>query len=712
MKNIFNFKLFKEALKQIRIQFFLCLGVLLGIAGIAAFAIISDAMALYQFNETIEYISILETYVHLHIIYALVVPIFVMKLFKFLTKRNASDFYHAIPQKRICIFVTYSIAVIVASTVLLVAATIVPTIAFLCASKYIKISLIPLLTYVLNIFVCSLLTLAVMLLSSAMTGTSFTNVIFAIVILVGPRFIITLITESIASTFYGILPNNADFGIFSSKINLVWNQVHYMIEYEKNVIYQIGIPTLYTTILAVIYYLLAIKMFNKRRSEQAENSLNNPFAQHTIRICIGFVFSIFIALTLFDAKQYEIDNYVIFELLTYAFVAICGMTIFEMLSTKKAKNLLNVVKTIPVVAILCLLVVVILNIAENRILGYTPDASKVSYIRYSNGGRGFNSYDFYEDRDYYQYITSKIKFDDNELIEFVTEKYNAELENFNKLYNSSEYEHYSYYEYSQMLRKDYSITVEFKEGLTKTTRVIHLNQDEYNEFCELAYSNKTYLDARSSLPEDFSIQGNQSFLTNDEIYEVIEVFENEIKDLSLNELETVLTYNYYESDSIVTFSAQTYVDSAAYIFNIYINPTVPKTMNKYLEILNNNRNEQKDNLDTICNILSNINDYTSNGSYFDLNIRVYDIATSTQEYYYNFSAINENLDYETYRKDDIEGIKTLINECSDYSNAKYIIKFYIDYSIGDKYDDVSTYIFTDETELIDDLFEKINNTYR
>ncbi|MBP3339157.1 MAG: hypothetical protein J6L69_07115 [Lachnospiraceae bacterium] len=713
MKNIFNFKLFKEALKQIRIQFFLCLGVLLGIAGITVFVLIAESIKSYQYTPTIDYISAADAYGHLHIIYAIAIPVFTIKLFKFLTKRNASDFYHAIPQKRICLFVTYSLAILAASVVLLIIATAVPTIAFLFAHKYIKVIFLPILTYMLNIFVCTLLTLSIMLLACAMTGTTFTSFVFTLVLLIGPRFVIALISECITSNFDILLPMNADFGIFSNSINLVWNQIYWLLAYEEDSIFAIGIPTLYTFVLAAIYYVLAILMFNRRRSEQAENSLNNPFAHHAIRTCIGFVSSIFIALSLYNYEMDEIDTYVIMELLIYIFVTICAMTIYEMLTTKKAKNLLNVLKSIPIVAILCILVVVALKVSENNILNYEPNASKISYVKIKNGGSEYgyyNDFNHYDEDYYYDYVTSKIKYNDEKIIDFVTEQYNEELERFKEAYQSDNYQFYRLYEYYHSKGELYQVTIEFNQFLNKAERIIHLTESEYQELCELMHSNEEYKEIRYSLPKNYYVYENNCLFTSDELQEITDVLNDEIKDLPMNELETVLNNHNYDSNNAMSFYATTYVDSAEYRIDIYLNKSTPKTLETMFEILDKKATKQSDSLDKVCDIYSNLNDYTTDDIYCHLNFMVYNIKSGELEYTHRFYPYYTGIDFEEQMKDEINGIITLIKERTDYEDSSHIVFIDGNYTINNSYNRLSTYFFTDAMSIAS-LFEKVYNTY-
>ena len=115
MKNLFNKKLFAEALRQIRIPFALFTGIMLGFSIIMTISNLFNGSEEYKLYHNSVYIFTSDALLYLPIAFALVMPVFIFKLFKFLTKRNASDFYHAIPCKCTCIMFTYATAALTAA---------------------------------------------------------------------------------------------------------------------------------------------------------------------------------------------------------------------------------------------------------------------------------------------------------------------------------------------------------------------------------------------------------------------------------------------------------------------------------------------------------------------------------------------------------------------------------------------------------------------
>ena len=115
MKKLFDFKLYKEALKKTK---------LLGI-GCAAVTILISALfplieILTQNNIQTSALPGSEPYIEsianglfapLLILLVIFTPFFFYSMFSFLTKRNESDFYHAIPFKRQTVCLCFSAAI-------------------------------------------------------------------------------------------------------------------------------------------------------------------------------------------------------------------------------------------------------------------------------------------------------------------------------------------------------------------------------------------------------------------------------------------------------------------------------------------------------------------------------------------------------------------------------------------------------------------------
>lgn len=101
-KPIFSPRLYLDGLKQLR---------LIGIAGLVILALeailIPVGGVLSQMDRefvSVELVGFMNMHPMLVLCFCVLAPLMTLYLFQFLNKRNASDFYHAIPETRLCLF--------------------------------------------------------------------------------------------------------------------------------------------------------------------------------------------------------------------------------------------------------------------------------------------------------------------------------------------------------------------------------------------------------------------------------------------------------------------------------------------------------------------------------------------------------------------------------------------------------------------------------
>ncbi len=622
MNNIFSTKLYKEALRQLKVPASLFLGIMIGLSGITTVSFISDALSAYERSHYITTIQLSEALLFLPLIFAIAVPLFTFKLFGFLTKRNSSDFYHSVPYTRTCIYVSYSAAILSISAAFIFLGTLIPSIAYAAAGEFISYNVTYGIYYAINVFTCVVLCLGVLTLSSSLTGTFFTNIIFAIGIMFGPRIIITLVTEILTSAHSEILPYDAAFGIFSSNMNNIWSHVQALLLYEdfyeQN--FTVSWSTLYTLGLGVLYILLGICAFNKRKSEQAESSAHNPISHNIIRCGIGFVFMMILVLL-----EYENDISSFAEISTLVFLSISGMTIFELITTRKVKRLIHVVISVPVVIILCIVLHFILYFAGNRIVAYEPDAASIKYIQFSP------SSSMYELYDYFNYTSSKVKFDDKEIIEFLADAYNNHLDRYKAFMNDDSYDKYQYYD--SFYHESTVITVRFNEGLTSKERNLYLTDEQLESFNKMISSNEAYLNAFRTLPDNLNVEYGGEYFNRAELKKIVAEYEKDLKAMDASMLsgklssETSIT-----SDAIIVLEASTATNVGELCMGLRITPDTPNAYKATTDILTKKAEskEGKSLLKSIHKEATSFEKYNNEYGSLHLTIQVYDLESQTK----------------------------------------------------------------------------------
>lgn len=323
-------------------------------------------------------------------------PILALTAFSFLNKRNSSDFYHSITQKRSTLFISYASASFTWLVFAAIVSTTVGIVTALCFNNIFVINWSTLI-YLLEALVASFYVFAAATLATTATGTLLNNICLTGIIIAVPRVLMYLIAESVLNAV-NVLPGISHLGILDPRYNLIFKyliSLNYSISSEYSVT-----PIVYTLILAIIYIVIAFIAFIKRPSEAAGQSAPNRFLQATYRI--AFVMLICspacFLITLSFSDFYSGNIISIIAIYVFALIA---WFVYELITTKKASNLL---KTIPSLSILVLLNVIMIVTSigiKYNVESFRPEPKEIEYIKFADTEYDFYGYDYMS---LYQYI--------------------------------------------------------------------------------------------------------------------------------------------------------------------------------------------------------------------------------------------------------------------------------------------------------------------
>ena len=199
----------------------------------------------------------------------------VYSAFGFLTRRNASDFYHSLPLTRECLYVSRVLAVLTYLVGTIVLSLLGACLVYALCGRPVNLSYVP--DQFLYFTACAALVMGCALVGITATGTRFSAFIVTGIVLFLPRFISVLagaMLESVAPIFY-----TWDLGpVFNYSLNLPASAVATLLSFgaigdlslEESMRYGAGI--LYTSVLGLGYTVLAGFFHHFRASETAGKS--------------------------------------------------------------------------------------------------------------------------------------------------------------------------------------------------------------------------------------------------------------------------------------------------------------------------------------------------------------------------------------------------------------------------------------------------------
>lgn len=647
-KKIFNLKLYLEGMRQLRVVGFLALIINLLFAILIPYGTYLSRKADLDSNNA--YIEgdysyfyscgdLVGMHAYLFLLPFVFAPIMVIMLFHFLTKREDSDFYHSIPDRRISLFCSFSGSILTWNGAILIIASAASAITYHCCRSLINIDLPQMFFLVINIFVVILLITGALLLSHALCGNMMTIIIIFFILLFAPRIFVELyyliITDSLPFLRTDIL------GIFQPDNHLIFCLLKSILTYSDIPAYvSLSTPTLYTLVVALLFYVSAAVCFVKRKSETAGTAMINRMIQTTFRtlfVMIICLIPITLLYSYYFFKQVSDDYFLwednlsmfIFYVAISYIAALVAMFIYELVTTKNAKAALKSFKSIPIIIVLNILSLGLLIGSEKYYWNLRLDTDEVSAISICSVDNNDNYY--------FTHALSDYRFKDKELIRIFCDAFNnyrdKDTSDKNNVAANKEF-------WENQAEQEYYYTIKFY-GNNDRLFYFPISSEEQSEITTLLSKKQQIKNLYLKLPK---LQNSDDIYLNDDSIDSSDVFERTI----YNKLREELSSGTVDADAWMssvsssnadwTLSVYKRSDNDSYSLQLPITTLTPKTyeyvLSKYAEYY---ENEADGAVRTINDMLDDL-ESTSPYTYISMN----GWSRTNEAFYMEFDFLGEN----------------------------------------------------------------------
>ncbi len=392
MNKIFDKGLFVSGLRRTK-TFGITATVILAIVSVMIVLMTSFSGAQAKgYDITVTSISFMTSQIHLVLCFCIFAPIMTISMFSFLNKRSGSDFYHSIPQKRQVIAVSFMLAVMVWTVFMMAVSSAVGMLTALIAPG-IRISFSDALTYLLAILAGSFMVSSAVLIAMSLTGTLFSNIAVALVIIFLPRAILTLATTMILDQSDALtslsLPWYMDYNC-----NVAVGTVFYPFSMvsvgesadEMSLCSLLSVA--YTAVLGLIYAVIGVMLFDRRDSEAAGKFAATKKLNSIARVCIALVFCLPAAMVLFNSNAG--DPYVIVTVAILYLPAVIVYFVCELISSHKLSSLVHVIPGLLMLILINAALVLGMRFVSDRELEFKPTAEEIKSVQVRVSDLSFN----------------------------------------------------------------------------------------------------------------------------------------------------------------------------------------------------------------------------------------------------------------------------------------------------------------------------------
>lgn len=525
--------------------------------------------------------------------FLILTPLMVMALFDFLNKRNACDFYHAVPDTRTCLFVSYGSAVLTWNAAILLLSYVITAISG-AVFPFVTVDYSQAFVIFINCMAGCFFMLGVFVIAMSLTGTIFTNLAVGVMILVVPRTIVTVFVYLLTDAVW-ILPFSFGDSILDDRLNVVTNMVTgVLIRGEVSGLFMWK-STLYTLIVGAVYCVIALKLFKERKSEAAATAAINVKLQCAIRLIPAILISLIPLAVLINNRtsNYEMDSIEYFDIVVLYLIAVLSYFLYELITTKKLKNLLRAIPGLLWLVVFNAAFYGLFLISCYTILNNVPQAANVKYVNIDFGSQYYyGQFDLSSDDSYYVQEVKKISIDSEEVKELLV----SELErNVDCVKENESVWNYIEYPASSYISNTTRVVVEFHTNFGSKTRFVYLSPQKMDRLMELLQADSQIEDVIYEPVASEKIKYyNGNDMSDEEIYEIYLAYVEDIKNSNKKEAYYNILTRSSDHEYVLAYLRLTLNNNESII--ISVGDDTPKALQTYLKKYNKPETGKTENL--------------------------------------------------------------------------------------------------------------------
>ena len=650
-KKIFDGKLFREGIKQSRVYSFTVLSILMLISLLLP---VARWLEISGGEKSAVYLNLAQMNLAVYAVMYVGAPFLIFLLFRFLYQRNGSDFYHAIPQTRLCLFVSFFMAGVFWMTVMLFVPGLAAAGMTSLFHQYFRVDVVLLLNHLVHLWVGAVYLMAIVALGMAVTGSFFSGVLVAAMIFVLPRLFVFWF-DMIVKDFLPMVANGDIIPFINVRRNIpmgtiVGDLIGYSFHGEMTMVSMASLA--YTAVLAVFFLLLAAFFFVRRRSETATRPAPTRKVQAIYRIAATFTVSLLPVTMMFWCileREFTPRNF--FYL--FLFFVVCAVVyfVYELLTTLTWRNLLSIIPGFGVVLALDVCMVAALFFTHQHQAGICPAPQEISSVSLMVGEevtyvQGIRM------TDYFSALAGNLECDTDRSKEIVSEGLRRTLKDYEEdgiLYNPPGL-----------------FPVQIRVGRSVYYRYLELSEEEIKELYAEFGKIPAFAEIYEDLPKEPKVLEARG-LNEEQSRELYQVLLTEKDSMSFDEWYVICEKEEDKNSNYANIIFGDYIGDRMHASVIPISARTPRTAEAYVRLLNEN------GMDEMMKIL----DHPEEWSQVFVNMTIYfpddSLSWVQTEYLTDTPGAGKGKeksgDSTTFRVPDSEAsfeeVKALIRECAD-----------------------------------------------
>ena len=312
-------------------------------------------------------------------------PLFVFFAFSYLHKRRESDFYHAVPYTRTCVYVSFMAAAMSWAWGILLASSLAGA-AVWALSPYATLAPFALVGHLLTVVLNALLLCSVAALAVCLMGTPLTSLLAFGLLLVTWRFLLFVAMSILDDMCELVLVEKVLGGYLDPSFLLPVSILTDSIS---------GKVLLYALLVSVVFLVLGGLCYVKRKSEIAGHSVAGKWKHIVLRGLLCLPFALVIVYQLIGDLGGDVSLTLVLLVLT-----VLTFYLYELLTTRSVKSMVRATPYLGAVLVFCVLFGSAVTLADTVVKRENISANEIRAVgferSYGSGSTyGMSEYEMY-----------------------------------------------------------------------------------------------------------------------------------------------------------------------------------------------------------------------------------------------------------------------------------------------------------------------------
>ncbi len=593
----FNQKLYLDGIRQLRLVGIMGLVILCAAAFLTATGYHIDSIRYDSFGNLIERVptgvTLFQCHWALFLTFPVLVPVMTMMLFSFLNQRNSSDFYHAIPDTRGTLYISYAASILTWVGVIIGISTLVSVFSISILPAYYVIWSGVAKALFLIVAACVLVMGGIMI-ALGLTGTRMSNLLVSLIILFLPRVFVTVVMY-ILEDMMPFVAWEYSPSLFNPRYNLI-SGIPLALFSEVNPFAFWG-SGVYSLLLGIIYLAVGYVIFLRRKSESAAHAAITPKMQSAFRLIISLTVCLlpmyFITQGWADVSSLDIST--LFVIVVFYVISVFAYFIYELMTTGKLRGFRKLCRGIGLLAALNVVLFLIIIGIYSVTVKDMPEGEDIDYVMLCG-----------DDDDYFEAQLQQIRIRDDEVAEITADALKRAI---------TRYAWTGNYGYGYDLGGGYVETVHKTVAINVGWRTIYRDviytDAEWSVIADCLSQQPEYYQAYCDLPEfnvrEMSIHCENGYFQVEQIILIYEQMREEVKELNFEEwYSAVANYSYGNCLDTICISLNVGNTDKRDTIRLPILFSMTDTVNVYLREIN--KNDLNDDILTEWNVLYDLVD--------------------------------------------------------------------------------------------------------